>query len=273
MAVITISRQVASLGDEIAGAAAKTLGYTFIDRRQIESRIVELGFPRSKLSKYDERKPGFFASLNKDRDEYLNYLQYAILEAASVGNCILIGRGAFKILENVPNHLSLRLVSSDEIRLERLKKEFSWNDKQAQARIDESDANRLGFHKSFFNIDHDDPRNYLITLNTGLISLSDSVKVIEGVVKNFETAEKESAGKTKVEQMLKGQRLVNQLLFDYRMNITFLRAEVEPSVITLHGVADSQATVDRAVEVAAKILPSIEIRSGITIVQNYRPYQ
>ena len=93
MAVITISRQVASLGDEIAGAAAKTLGYTFIDRRQIESRIVELGFPRSKLSKYDERKPGFFASLNKDRDEYLNYLQYLFFDCQRA-NHVLKSPGA-----------------------------------------------------------------------------------------------------------------------------------------------------------------------------------
>ena len=142
MAIISISRQVAALGDEIATALAKKTGYSFIDRKQIEKRIVELGFPQDKLSKYDERKPGFFASLVKDRDEYLNYLQYAELEAASKGNCILIGRGAFAILENVPNLIALRFVSNDGVRLERLKKEFSWNDKQAQQRIDESANNR-----------------------------------------------------------------------------------------------------------------------------------
>ncbi|MBP5444201.1 MAG: cytidylate kinase-like family protein [Treponema sp.] len=273
MAVIAISRQVASLGDEIAGAVAKKLGYKFIDRKQIESRIVELGFPKSKLSRYDERKPGFFASLNKDRDEYLNYMQYAVLEAASVGNCILIGRGAFKILESVDNMISLRLVSCDKVRLERLKKEFNWNDKQAQARINESDTNRKGFHKSFFNIDNEDASQYMLTLNTSVLSLEDAVKVIEGVVKNYVNAGKESNGRTKIEQLLKGQRLVNQLLFDYKLNINFLRAEVEPSVITLHGVADSIAVSDRAVQTAAKILPSCEIRSAITIVQDFKSYQ
>ena len=68
MAVITISRQVAALGDEIADALAKKLGYVFIDRKEIEKRIVDLGFSEEKLKKYDEKKPGFFASLTKDRD-------------------------------------------------------------------------------------------------------------------------------------------------------------------------------------------------------------
>ena len=59
-----------------------------------------------KLKKYDERKPGFFASLVKDRDEYLDYLQTAVLDAASEGDCILIGRGSFAILEDLPNLVS-----------------------------------------------------------------------------------------------------------------------------------------------------------------------
>ena len=89
MAVITISRQVAALGDEVAGELAKRLGYKFITRKEIEKRIVELGFPENKMPKFDERKPGFFASLTKDRDEYLNYAQYAILEAAEQKNVVI----------------------------------------------------------------------------------------------------------------------------------------------------------------------------------------
>ena len=110
MAVITISRQVAALGDEISSALAKKLNYTFVDRKMIEQRLIELGFSAEKLKKYDERKPGFFASLAKDRDEYFNYLQTAIFEAAAEDNCVLIGRGSFIILEELPHRLSVRLV-------------------------------------------------------------------------------------------------------------------------------------------------------------------
>ena len=273
MAIITISRQVAALGDEIADAEAKKLGYTFINRRQIEQRIVELGFPAEKLNKYDERKPGFFASLAKDRDEYLNYLQYAVLEAAVSGNCILIGRGSFIILDGVENLVSLRFVSDDNVRLERLKTEFNWNDRQAQARIAESDANRRGFHKSFFNLQNEDPQHFMLTLNTSRLSLEESVRIIETVVKGYITPEKEVAGTARVQDLFKGQSLVNHLLFDYHLGINFLRASVDGQVVTLHGVADSLGLAERAVEAAAKILPSCEIRSAISIVQDFKTYQ
>lgn len=273
MAIITISRQVAALGDEIAAAAAKKIGYTFIDRTQIEKRIVELGFPKDKLSKYDERKPGFFASLVKDRDEYLNYLQYAILEAAEKGNCILIGRGAFTILEDTPNLISLRFVAKDSVRMERLRKEKDWNEKQARARIDESDANRKGFHKSFFNVESESPEHYLLTMNTGILSVDEAVRIVEDMVKIYSSPEKEAAGKIKVAQLLKGQQLVNQLVFDFQINVNFLRAVVDGNVITLQGVADSQGLAERAVQTAARILPSCEIRSAISIVQDFKTYQ
>ena len=86
MAIITISRQVAALGDEIAEATAKKLHYSFINRKEIERRIIALGFDKETLKKYDERKPGFFLFLAKERDENLHALQMVIQEAASAGN-------------------------------------------------------------------------------------------------------------------------------------------------------------------------------------------
>lgn len=272
MAIIAISRQVAALGDEIAAAVAKKLGYTFITRKQIEDRIVELGFPKEKLQKYDEIKPGFFASLAKGRDEYLNYLQYAILEAASKGNCILIGRGSFVILEDVPNLISLRFVAKESVRAKRLEKEFNWTEKQAMARINESATNRKGFHKSFFNVDNEDASHYMLTINTGILEPEEVVKQIVNFVKYFAAPEKEALGKKRIENMLKAQDLTNKLLFEYKLNINFLRAIIddEGTSITLQGVADSQAVVDRAVTLAAKILPSCTIKSAVNIVQDFK---
>lgn len=274
MAIITISRQVAALGDEVASAAAKELGYTFVTRKQIEQRIVELGFPKEKLEKYDERKPGFFASLAKGRDEYLNYLQYAVLEAASKGNCILIGRGAFVILEDIPNLIPLRLIAKDSVRLERLKKEFNWNDKQAQQRINESAENRRGFHRDFFNTDHENPEHYILTLNSGMLSEDEIVKIIVGFSKLC-TEEQEKEGTKKISNRLKAQELTNKLLYEHKLNINFLHATTSDSgdEITLQGVTDSQAVIEKAIEISAKILPSCSIKSEISLTQDFKTFK
>lgn len=274
MAIVAISRQVAALGDEIAAAAAEKLGYRFVRRQELEKRIVDLGFPKEKLARYDERKPNFFAALVKDRDEYMHYLQTAVLEAAEEGDCVLIGRGSHIILESLPNLISFRFISDDKIRLTRLKTEFSWDDKQAQKRIDESDTNRRGFDKSFFNSDIDDPTRYHIMLNTGIITAQEGAQVVETLVRTTITPQKEAEGAERLKTMLKAQHVVNKLIFDYKIKIEFLNAVIEGNTFILQGVADAQGSVERALRFASEELgDGYEVKSAVSIIQNYKNYR
>jgi cytidylate kinase len=272
MAIVAISRQVAALGDEIAASAAEKLGYKFVRRQELEQRIISLGFPAEKLCKYDERKPRFFASLVRDRDEYLQFLQTAVLEAASEDNCILIGRGSYIILEDVQNLISFRLIAKDAVRLERLEKEFSWNEKQARQRVQESDTNRRGFHKSFFNADLDDATRFHLVMNTGIIGTEEGAEIITSLVRAMIKPEREEAGKTKLRMMLDAQHLVNRLVFEYKINIEFLRAVIEEKTVTLQGVADSSAVVERALKLTAEAMPGYTAKSAVSIIQDFKAY-
>lgn len=273
MAIITISRQVAAHGDEVATELAKILGYKFITRKEIEKRIVELGFPESKMPKYDERKPGFFASLTKDRDEYLNYAQYAILEAAEQKNAIIIGRGAFAVLQNVPNNISIRLIADEETRIERLKKEFNWNEKQALQRIQESDTNRIGFHSSFYNVNWSDDSLFDMVINTGKVDISVAAEMIKALVEKKISAEEEVSGSKMIEELLKAQAVVNKLSLEYHLNIEFMHASIENKTVILHGVSDSPAVVEEALHIIKTEMPGYEAKSAVSIVHDFKTFQ
>jgi len=272
VAVIAISRQVAALGDEVAVELAKMLNYRFVDRKTIENKIVDLGFPAEKMEKYDEKKPGFFASLAKDRDEYLDYLQTAVLEASSEGNCILIGRGSFVILEDVPNLLAVRFIAKDSLRVKRLMDEFGWDEKQALQRIEESDTNRVGFHKNFFNLAVEDPVHFHMVLNTGLFNAHSAAVVLSEMCKKLISPEAEKQGAQKIKEMLSAQYVVNKLVFDCKLNINFLRAVINGNTLTLHGVAESAVLAEKAVQVAAELMKDKEIMSCISVVQDFKSY-
>ena len=272
MAVIVISRQVAALGDEVATELAKKLGYKFFGKSEIEQKIIELGFPKEKMEKYDERKPGFFSSLVRDRDEYLDYLQTAVLDAASTGNCILIGRGSFAILENVPNVLSVRFVAKDSIRIARLMKEFNWDEKQAIKRIEESATNRNGFHKSFFNINAEDSAHFDMVLNTGVFDEETASDMLAKMTKLLITDERENAGSKKIENLLKGQKLANILVYEKKININFLRVIVEDDKIILHGIADSAVLVANAISAVEELTNATNVESLISIVKDFKAY-
>ncbi|MBR2106284.1 MAG: cytidylate kinase family protein, partial [Treponema sp.] len=155
---------------------------------------------------------------------------------------------------------------------ERLMKEFDWNKKQAQGRITESDENRKGFHKNFFNIEPDNPANYHLTLNTGILTVDESANAIANLCKALITEEKEIAGEKKVQELYQAQLVVNALLFEHKVNVNFLRAVIDGEKLILQGVADSVAISEKAASLAREIMPDKTVESCISIVQDFNTY-
>lgn len=273
MAIITLSRQVAAKGDEVAAAIEKKTEYKFITRKDVENRIVELGFPESKMPKYDERKPGFFASIAKDRDLYINLTHYAMLEAAVSNNKIFIGRGSFALFKPFDNNLSVRIVADEKTRIQRLMEEFNWTEKQSLQRIQKSDANRTGFHKNFYNVEVSNPENYHLVVNTGLLSEEESADFICELLKKKITPEAEAAGQKKIEQQFKIQGVVNKILMESQINIEFLHAGMEEDTIVLYGVSESVAVVEKALNIFRRELPDYPVKSAVSLIHNFKTYQ
>jgi cytidylate kinase len=269
MAIITISRELAALGDETAHELTKCLGYRFVDKQSLEDRIKSYGVAARKFEKYDERKPSLFASLSQDRDDYLHYLKTAIFTEAGDGNCVFIGRGAGAVLKNVPGVLPVFLVAPGDIRSERVKSYFHCDDRRARQIIEQSDQNRLGFHRYFFDIDWRSPDNYQLTLNTGYLSPAVCADLIKSLLKNLISEEIEAQSARRLRELTLSQRVVHHILYEKEIPIHFLEASVSESTVTLYGVASSQALVEAAVSSTREFPPVTGVRSEIQVVQEY----
>ena len=99
MAIITIAREIASLGEETAQELAHICGYRLIDKEYLEGKLNSIGISAEKRAKYDEKNPGFWASLSQQRDDYLHFLKSAIT-GSGAGEQLHHngGRGAYAIL-------------------------------------------------------------------------------------------------------------------------------------------------------------------------------
>jgi cytidylate kinase len=269
MAIITISRQLASLGDETANELAKLLDYRFVDKQSLEDRIKSYGVAGHKLEKYDERKPSFFASLSQDRDDYLHYLKTAMLTEAGTGSCVFIGRGASAVFRNMPGVLSVLLVAPMDIRAERVKSYFHCDDKRARQIIDQSDRDRLGFHRYFFDIEWKDPANYHLTLNTGNLHPALAAKIIKELWEQAIGSDMEAQNTKRLKEMTLGQQIIHHILYEKELPIHFLEAAVSEGEVTLYGVANSQTLVEAAVSAAKDFTGVCGVRSEIQVVQEY----
>ncbi|MBQ4378431.1 MAG: cytidylate kinase-like family protein [Treponema sp.] len=265
MAVISISRQLASLGDEVASRIAEKLGYKLVTKTDLEKRIVSLGFPENKLPKFEEKKLGFLTGLTNLRDEYLNCLMTAILEAAGENNTVIVGRDSFIILKDIDNHISIRCIAEEKLRIERIQKEYNLSAKKAEKKLFESENHQKSFHKGFFNFDANNPEMFDFVVNSSKLDVDSIADSIIALTKSFVTKEKEEAGQKKIDELLMGQRLVDILIFIYNLNIEYLRASLKDKKITLHGIADSQKTLDAALTIVEAELPDFEVENRMSV--------
>ena len=116
------------------------------------------------------------------------------------------------------------------------------------------------------------PAHYHMVLNTGVLGIEEASDVIVNLVNRLITPEKEAAGQAKIDELICAQRLVNSLIFEHKLNINFLHAVNQDGVITLQGVADSGAVVEKAVSISKKILPDYRVESAISVVQDFKTY-
>ncbi len=272
MAIITISRQLGSCGNELCDKIAEKLNYRIITRKDIEAVLEKKGFTAAQFAKFDEKKPGFLMNLSKDRDEYLQLLRSAILNFARSDNCIFVGRGASSILRNIAHHISARIVTDMPHRIEYvLSKTCLDGEKAAIKRINTSDAHQQGFYKNFFGCDVSEPSIYHFVLNTGMLSVDTCAKILCNLAISM-SDEIVREGQTQLEDICLCQCIVNFIAINYGLAINSLSATVEDDTITLHGIAESSAVVERALKIASLELSSYKIKSDIKVVQDYSSY-
>lgn len=271
MAIITLSRQSGSLGDEIGMLIARRLGYSFHDKHEIEDRIIAKGLPKEEFLKYDERKPNFLARFAKNRDRYLNYLSSVILEIAKEGNCVIMGRGAFLFLQSLPNHITLRFVSTPEERLKHIKEITGVKtDKIAKKMLADSDKRQEQFYKSCFKYDLNDYSMIHAILNTAYINPDMTAEMITAGVKNYISPKIDEAGKNRVEELILAQQMANKLIFEHGLHIDELWILVNGKTVTLNGVTSFHATVERAQTILENEYAGYKVVSQIKCVQDNR---
>ncbi|WP_294429394.1 AAA family ATPase [uncultured Treponema sp.] len=271
MAILTLTRQSGSFGDEVGMLIARRLGYTFYDKKEIEKRIIAKGLPKEEFVKFDERKPKLLDRFTKNRDRYLNYLSSVILEIAKEGNCVIMGRGAFLFLRDVPGHIALRFVSTQKARLQHIKEiTGATNDKVAQKLLDDSDKRQAAFYKSCFKYDLSDHSLIYATLNMAIVPPDMLVEMISAGVKNNVTPEIEEAGQKKVEELILAQEMTNKLIFENGLHIDDLWVIIEGKTVFLRGMTAFHATVERAETIIESEYAGYKVVSQIRCVQDNR---
>jgi len=212
VAIITISRQIGSMGDELAERLSQELGYRYFDKLLMTEIAVASGLSEAEVIDYNEdnyKIKNFFEQLFnrktplgkitvKEKDETgrtvittktfdeensLAFTQAVIKKLVDWDNVVIVGRGGQILLRNVPHTLHLRVIAPLEFRIENIMKKKGFSREDALKYISEKDRAAQEYLYRFYNVDWNDPELYHMVINMGMWNLDKIVKVIKETIK------------------------------------------------------------------------------------------
>jgi cytidylate kinase len=227
MAIITISRQYASNGNDIAEKICEATGYYLFDKRIIAEAAIEAGLSDEEIVDFSEENykiKGFFDRLlgrsrlhiwkeledgvrtsetvHLSEENVLALVKKAIEKSYEMGNTVIVGRGGQVILRDSPGVLHVRVEAPIEDRIDRVRNSPQMVSRSfigpLEARrasldlIEASDSASADYLKCFYGVDWSDPMLYHILINTDKLSVEQAANLIVGAAQLVEQ-EKEYA--------------------------------------------------------------------------------
>lgn len=185
--IVTISRQAGAHGTEVARRVAARLGFALWDQELVQQIAAQTGTSDRQLSTVDEREINAIADLLSGLlmgdpvtgEGYLQRLLALIRVISKRGNAVVVGRGAQFVVEPEAA-LRVRVIGAVEARLHTMMLDAHLDERQARARIERIDHERLAFVRHRHLKDAADPGAYDVLVNTSTLSVEQAAEVVVG---------------------------------------------------------------------------------------------
>jgi len=217
MAVITISRQFGSGGDEIAETICRTTGYHLFDKNILARAAFESGLadqeafdfcednykvknflerlfgssrPVGSVRIWKETTDGVRISeeLQLNEEQSLTCVRKAVDTAHKLGDIVIVGRGGQVLLQDQSDVLHVRVTAPLEDRILRVRNRPEMTNRvfsdsvearrAAQSMIEKNDSTSAEYLRRFYGVDWSAPQLYHLIINTGKLSINQAAQII-----------------------------------------------------------------------------------------------
>ena len=202
--LVTITRQYASGGSDIALLAAQQLGWTLVDNEFVEDVARRAGLPRDEVAQREERAPSLLERLartlavaspemfittagvprvEEDEANIVKLTERVIAEAAAHGRVVLVGRGAQAVLAQRDHALHAYVVAPKPWRMKLAVERLGVDPARVDKVVDEIDQQRDHYVKTYYSRARQDVGNYDLILNAERLGIEGAAAVIVAEVR------------------------------------------------------------------------------------------
>jgi len=260
MAIVTISRESGAGGEAIGRAVAGKLGYEYFDTKAIFRDLEEHGEQWARWGKeMDEHGPTVWERFDRSFAGVVALEESGIFQHALKDNVVIMGRGGYWLLKDVPYALRVRITAPVEERIQRVCDRENVKREAAERLIESSDHERSCFVRSVYRRDISNSEDYDLVLNLGKLHFDEAVAlIVQEIPARDRQATKEA--RENLRRLAAAAKVKAEVSADFRVFVPTLEVLHDGTAIVVRGIVDSKGELERVREIATRTAAPEEVR-------------
>lgn len=246
MTVIAMTREIGSLGKDIAYALARELQFEIMPHELVEQKIADrMGAPASTVHRLLEGHASLFERWKMTSRHLARHTAEEILERAARGGVVIWGWGAVALLRPVSHVICVRVCAPMAFRMRVLMERLEITDAEiARREIDHGDAAHATAMKQLFAANREDPLLYDIVLNTARIPSATCVEQLKHLAQ-FPQFQETDESREILAKMLMETRTRSTLEqgSTNALSAPFVEIAADSSTLSLRGVTSTEEAI------------------------------
>jgi len=254
MAIVAMTREMGSLGKDVASGLSEALGLPLVHHEIIDSLADKMRLRKSHVVRLLDGQAGILERLTADDTSLSIYTEDELCSLAMRDRgAVIRGWGATHLLGRVPHVVRVRVCAPHALRHQRMLERLRTDDGAfVDEEIRRSDEAQAAIMRRYFNVDWADSSHYDVVLNTERVSVAQCVEEVLKLVRSAEFTETDASRQALADVALQS-RLRAALRADQRTRGLRVAVAVDGAVATLSGLVDDDEQNAAAVEVASAV--------------------
>ena len=191
MPIVAITREMGSLGKDVAANLGESLGLPIFYHEVVEPLADRMRVRKSHVMRLIDGTAGLIERLTSDKTSLAIFSADEIFDLALQGQgAVIRGWGATHLLRDVPHAICVRVCAPLRVRKQRMMGRLNTDDDAAvSVEIHCNDEAHTAIMRRNFGLQWTDPENYDVVFNTQRVSVDECVDEVIRLVKSNAFAE------------------------------------------------------------------------------------
>jgi cytidylate kinase len=252
MPIIAITREMGSLGKDVARGLGEELGLPVIYHEVIDHLADRMRVRKSHVIRLLDGSAGLLERLTADKTSLSIFTADEIFSIAAKGGAIIRGWGATHLLHEIPHVVCVRVCAPFELRKTRMMERLNSSDEEQVAEeIRINDEAHTAIMRRHFGVQWTEPEHYEMVLNTKRVSIEECVNEVLTLARSPQFEETE-ASRQKLGDLALAARVRAALRRAPETREARVQVSAETGRITLSGASSTDEML-AFVEVASAV--------------------